>query len=132
MKIPIYIPVTKQEYVPYEKSVVEHRAPTDESIRLYDEMIDKVRSHLVSTITTENNPMSFRAAVFFEPQSFSYVCKYSVILNGKEFTGDFPLDADTPSRPVDVAQKVAKMLADQLARSIVPDLVRTTPYLRNK
>lgn len=46
---------TVEKLVSYEKTVHEHRAPTDESIRIFNEMQDKAKDSVVAAFSTNNN-----------------------------------------------------------------------------
>lgn len=43
-------------YIPYEKNVTihEHRAPTDESIKIYNEMREKAKGDIIATIPLQS------------------------------------------------------------------------------
>lgn len=45
--------VTRSEAPRYPQTVHEHRAPTDESIKLYKEMLEKARAEVVSVVLND-------------------------------------------------------------------------------
>ena len=111
--------------VPYEKTVNEHRAPTDESVRLLREMEDKARAQVAQAFVTQNNEL-VRGAVSVAQRAD--MCGYSVIvtfrLNGKDVLVETPLlymDLMLDNR------EAAKKLLEAMASKIVDEL--TTPVL---
>lgn len=50
---------TQREYVPYTKevNVHEHRAPTDDSVRLMNEMTDKATKNIVDRLIIDSNEL---------------------------------------------------------------------------
>lgn len=76
------------EYVPYEKQVKIERAPTDESIRLWEEMKEKAYNSILDKIEVHNNVFSgegFLAREFYHDTICFY---YKFVLNGKTFKGN--------------------------------------------
>lgn len=51
-------PIIK-EYIPYEKTIVEHKAPTDDSIRLLNELREKTLQNIIDSIYVNNNVINF-------------------------------------------------------------------------
>jgi hypothetical protein len=77
-----------REYFPYTKTVIEKRAPTDDSIRLYDEIKEKAYKSILKTIELNDNTFNLNAILYNEWSSNHNVCQYRFTLNGKEFTGE--------------------------------------------
>ncbi len=61
----------KREYipVPYDKTVNEHRAPTDDSIRLLNEMTDKAKRNVLHAIHLKSNIIDC-AVVYYRNDNF--------------------------------------------------------------
>ena len=82
----IHIHQQRTVHVPYEKTVHEHRAPTDDSIRLYKEMVEKAEEEVLGRIEIKNNLVE--AVVFwYQPQaicSLRFCCRFKI--NGEIFT----------------------------------------------
>ena len=55
-----------KEYVPYEKDVTihEHRAPTDESVRLLNEFEEKARKNIIHKISVNENNLNAVSIIF--------------------------------------------------------------------
>ena len=61
--------------VPYDKTVIEKRAPTDESIKLLNEMQEKAYDNITAIYRCENNKLQF-SVVEFKPQpNYSLGCR---------------------------------------------------------
>lgn len=76
-----------KEFVPYKKTIIEKKAPTDDSIRLYDEIKEKAYNSILKTIRIEDNTISISAILFDDFLTFDKIWKYRFILNGKEYFG---------------------------------------------
>lgn len=82
----------RKQYVPYEKSVTihEHRATTDESLRLLSEMQNKVKDGILKTIHVDNNSVKATASFLqgvtpslLGPDDITMYLKF--MINGKLF-----------------------------------------------
>lgn len=84
------------EYVPYEKSVTinEHRAPTDESIKIFNEIKAKAYESIIDTIVINDNLVNIAGQVWRDNCEFSTWCGYKFLINGKEYKGKFLIDED--------------------------------------
>jgi len=79
--------IHKGETVAYEKSVTvhEHKAPTDESVKLLNEMQEKAQRNILKTIKIEENYLKAVVVIFknnFIEDRIDYGAKF--ILNGEE------------------------------------------------
>lgn len=115
---------TQREYVPYEKTVAEIKAPTDESIKLYDEIKEKAYKSILDTISINNNSVNIKGIIYKDICAFGVVCAYSITINGKEITGkikrnDYGLD-DKHSIVIDIYKKLSEHIAEQLIKSVGP------------
>lgn len=70
--------------VPYVKTVHEHRAPTDESIKIYDEMLKKAKEAHVGGIKT-STPIEMNIEIFRRPHLRGYEAHFFAKINGDEF-----------------------------------------------
>lgn len=81
----------RKQYVPYEKSVTihEHRATTDESLRLLSEMQNKVKDGILKTIHVDNNSVkataSFLQGVIPSIGPNDIIMHLKFMINGKLF-----------------------------------------------
>jgi len=79
---------TKTVGIPYEKTVTvnEHRAATDESIRMLNEMQEKAKDNIIHTIKIEENYLKAIAVYYHDPliiDRLEFYLKFK--LNGKEY-----------------------------------------------
>jgi hypothetical protein len=90
------------EYKPYEKLVVEKKAPTDDSIRLYGELLEKAYGSILSKFKCEGNTLNLKGiqvGQFFDamnPFRMSEVLWMGLELNGKEYDVQIPLPNGFP------------------------------------
>lgn len=83
----------KTELVPYAKEVKEIKAPTDESIRLLNEMQEKAKKNIIATIRIEQNHLKAVVVYFVDDvskNSVNYHLKFT--LNEKDYTLEGHID----------------------------------------
>src|SRR4051812_2071854 len=77
----------KTEHVPYVKEVkiTEHKAPTDESVKLLNEMQEKAKKNIIATIHIEQNYLK-AIVIYTQDDVVSGRMKYAIKfnLNGKD------------------------------------------------
>lgn len=83
---------TQTEYVPYEKTVIEKRAPTDDSIRIYEEIKEKAYNSILDSIKINTNEFNLKAIVYEDLLSYQTVCKYEFSINGRIITDKIILE----------------------------------------
>jgi hypothetical protein len=112
--------MTYKEYVPYTKNVevTEHRAPTDEAIRLYKEMEEKAELNIISKERFIDNELN-GVVTYIEMCSNSFDVKAHIkfSLNGKEYH-----NIVTVSRSYSIDRQKSMML---LYTSIIEELAKT-------
>lgn len=113
-------PQTRTEYAPYEKTVTEHRAPTDKSVKLLREMEKAAEDKLISITRLDNNELKATWHVFDDHLSWGMkaVCRFE--LNGKEHRIDLSLDRYLKSD--EIGRKVYKEVCDKIAELLTVDL----------
>lgn len=83
-----HIHKSETEYVPYEKEVyiTEKKAPTDESVRLLNEMQEKAQGNIIATIKIDENHLK-AIVIYFRDNYIEDRMVYNIRfeLNGKEF-----------------------------------------------
>jgi hypothetical protein len=73
-------------YVPYEKEVTINRAPTDESIKLYDEYLQKTIDRIIDSFVIKHNILNdIQVFAIVSPIGFTTEVCFKFNLNGKEF-----------------------------------------------
>jgi len=81
-----------REYVPYDKTVTVNRAPTDESIKLWEEMKEKAYKSIIHKIQISDNVVNGKAIVYNDIPSMDEACMYEVVVNGRKFEGKFVVE----------------------------------------
>jgi len=80
---------TRTEFVTRE--VHEHRAPTDESVRLLNEMQQKAAENLIRTAHIEDNVLRDAIVGVSQDKFEDYTVWYRLTVNGREVMGDFKI-----------------------------------------
>jgi hypothetical protein len=78
-------------------TIHEHRAPTDESIRLASELREKIENEFLAHIKCENNVLNAKWDVFRNPEGFGTIVIFSCAINGTEHRDKvvLPYNADS-------------------------------------
>ncbi|MGD9161254.1 MAG: hypothetical protein PVG39_22770, partial [Desulfobacteraceae bacterium] len=122
----ILVQRSSREYVPYEKTVIEKRAPTDDSIRLYKEMEDKVRKSVIDSIVIDDEGTGLKiAAVLYEDfTNETSVCDWRINFNNGIIYDRFrvPMDWKFGSKH-DLLNKVYDELGKQIAAGLMKGMV---------
>lgn len=105
------------------KTTHEHRAPTDASVKLLNEMTEKARSNLISTLSTSNTVLQTTWAHFKDNKidEEKYYCK--ITINGKTFTEEFNVNMFNISNKHDLIVHLYKLVCDRLASVIMTPLL---------
>jgi len=76
-----------------EVKVNEFKAPTDDSIRLYKEIEQKVWNSITDRVTFEcSNTFKGELLIYDKMQMFSYSCRLIAELNGRKISTTFHID----------------------------------------
>lgn len=118
-------------------TVHEHRAPTDASVKLLQEMEDKARDKFIGTFYCENNSLKCEWHVFKEPMTGDCRALADFQLNGTKHRLDVRLrefevpPRTTPFRDEKIAQLLLTRIQEQIALIITKDafnMVMRSPY----
>lgn len=116
-----------KEYVPYTKNinVVEKKAPTDESIRLYQEMKEKAENSLFAVIEVRDNVLNFDVLTLDNYLEDTKRFLYRFILNGKEYKGEVPVHLarvmNTEQMILYVRRRIAAQIGDLITKGFISD-----------
>ena len=105
--------------VPYEKTVHEHRAPTDDSIKLYGEMLEKAYESILESFSIEANELNGVEAIITHDCQFGKCCMIHFKLNGKSFTKRLEIASYE-----DDYNKVLNKMVEDLATYISVEIIR--------
>jgi len=118
-------------YVPYEKTVVEKRAPTDESIRLYEEIKEKAYNSILDSLSVIDNTFNFKVILYKDIYSFSNIVRYLFTLNSKEFDGEYRTNLENLSNKQELFEELYNKLATTIAEQLITTLIKETKYGNN-
>jgi len=115
----------KFKKAPSKIEVVEKKAPTDDSIRLLNEMQEKAFDNIIDHVQLSNNELKdIRCWIY--PDQYSYIekCFVRFKLNGKDvdFTINLPCRYTETSQ---IIQEIRDRVIFELANVICSELVRT-------
>ena len=99
------------EYVPYTKNVVEHRAPTDESIRLYGELVEKAQRSLLDSFELKNSILDIAVQVTQDPLTQSRLIWFRCVLNGQVVEDSVKL----PYSPLTSREEIIRLVIDDIS-----------------
>lgn len=80
-----YLRQERGNSIPYEKTVHEHRAPLDETVKLLNEMQNAALKNIIKTIRVEDNTLNAVVVYMIQQACYnklSYIVKFK--FNGKE------------------------------------------------
>lgn len=109
--------INKSSCVPYAKDVVmhEHKAPTDEAIKLLNEFHKEAVKNVVDSLSIKDNTFNMEVRAFscdFQLNN-KIVCKFSI--NGKEFVVEYNDEKIEQRR---LAEKVVEKLYDEIVTTV--------------
>ncbi len=110
--------------VSYEKTVHEQRAPTNDSIKIYEEMKEKAFASTIDSFQIKNTTVDLAAAISRNMDSFGYSVYWRVILNDEKLEGEFHIDdfdpttQDIATRRNNILRKIFKKISEQLAEKL--------------
>lgn len=125
---------SSREYVPYEKSVTvhEHRAPTDKSVALLNELTQSAKDNIIDSVHIQNNVVEcavifYRGNVMRDEYDFGLRFK----LNGHEYK----LQGIINSHELHIvgahygfrSQKVLDLFIDRYSKTIAEELIKMEP-----
>lgn len=121
-----YVQRHTTEYVDRNITVKEYKAPTDESVKLLNEITEKALNNIVKTFSTSNNTLQTKVAVYQDHrmQVNEFMCKFT--LNGKDHMLRVEINAyETPDMNSMVEKlytKVCEKLSQELMQPFFQEL----------
>ena len=128
----------RREYVPYEKSVTEHRAPTDDSIRIINEMEQKIKQNLLGKLVIKQNFLNAEALFFITDFPTDTVeCFIKFTLNEQEFKlklilEEHEIDKIKWDDPYGAPNKVVEFVIVKISEAISAELIQKSIPALNK
>ena len=119
-----YIVPTKTEYV--TRTVHEHRAPTDESVRLLREMESKAQEQVDRSVRLETNNLKAVLHFMREPLQLDYIYCIQIDLNGERHKVEIRADSfrSKEERMDMIIEELSKAIASKVLRDVSNELVR--------
>lgn len=109
---------SRTEYVTREVTVHEHRAPTDESVRLLKEMETAARDKIDQSIRLDGNGFECVVEIMLDNMSDQRIARAVFVLNGKR------MDAEARvSRREDSPATLAGALRDAVAQRLAAEIL---------
>ena len=97
----------------------EHRAPTDESIKIFKEIKDKSEASVIADIQVKNTVFEGRLVVQDDPCKMCHVANYKIKLNGVEFENSIELHDGFICEPAEITDNFYNLLTKAIFRQIV-------------
>jgi hypothetical protein len=101
-------------------NIQEHRAPTDESVKLLNEMQEKALSNIIKSIRIDNNLLNGVVVHHFEEicmGEHKYTCLFS--LNGVPFRVDLKVNPRSANSIEDMVSSFYTELSKKIAENIM-------------
>lgn len=77
----------KTDHIHEIKNITIKKAPTDESIKMYDEFKEKAMDSIIHSIKIDNNEFNGVSVLYKDHYEYKVYLAYKFILNGKSFQG---------------------------------------------
>lgn len=99
----------------------EKRAPTDESIRIYHEYEDKLRSEIAEKLMVKNNLITYSLAFcnFDNLNPYVYV---KFMINGEEHSEKIRINSFDAACPEKIANHIKEWLVDKMTMKPIIDI----------
>lgn len=122
--------IDNSHYSPSKIDVTEKRAPTDESVRLLNEMQKKAFDNVVSCVQLNNNDLKdVTLWIYHDPYTFSEKARVRFMLNGRVFDKEMCLPC-----PYNKAEEIPKLIMNKvlehIAIEVTTELFRDNTNLR--
>lgn len=112
----------------HETNVVEHRAPTDDSIRLLREFEEKAKENIIKVINIDSNNLKCIAILYLnEPMTHEVAlhCKFS--LNNKEYVTKSILEYRYSTVVSFDKNEVIREIISKMSNVIAIELLKSNP-----
>ena len=110
--------------VPYEKTVIEKRAPTDQSVAILYEMQEKCQKAILDSVEIKDNGLEGVAVIRKSPLKLKFEIAYRFTLNGRNYTGSVETNCTSFSQNDNEALRcLFKAMAIDISEKIVITLM---------
>jgi hypothetical protein len=116
--------IQQKEHIPYEKTVIEKRAPTDDSIRLFEEMKDKAYHSILESVCINQNTFTGKAILAKDWQSAQYIAMYKFVLNGTAYEGRIEVtESLIRSFETEIYRIIAKRMSEEISIALLKECI---------
>ena len=115
-----YVSRNVTERVTESVTVHEHRAPTDESVKLLNELTEKALKNITHRFSTSNNTLQTSWAVYVDQPQHKRVALCKFVLNGKEHT----LQVDIPEWEVQSKEELLGRLYSEVTERLAKEMLK--------
>lgn len=114
----IQVEYHEKEHVPYVKEVHEFRAPTDESIKILDEMHQKVKERFIKQFDCPDNLLKVNFILGHSMNTLGYdlICRFTI--NGENHSVELNIN---PHYDQNVVDKVIDAITKKIAVTFFTD-----------
>lgn len=107
----------------YPQTVHEHKAPTDDSVRLLNEMQDKAKNNIIKNIIVDDNIVNGSITITQDHYSMGkqYVVYFKFNLNGR----DYIIEETFKPEALDDKRTLINRFYEEFAKRIATKLINT-------
>ncbi|MDD5705974.1 MAG: hypothetical protein PHR35_08620 [Kiritimatiellae bacterium] len=113
--------------IPKALEIHHHRAPTEESIRLWEEMREKAYKAILNTIDIHDNSFNIVAVSFGNDPllGFDNVLKFKFMLNGKIVSDCLSVNRFEAKDRAETVRLILRKVAEYIAREIMACMLKS-------
>jgi len=123
--VPVPVAVEKPSYVNLDVTVHEHRAPTDESVRLLNEMRDETSKNIIAQIPLKNNVFEGHVMVETDNMNHQNIYRGIAVVNGQRIVVEHRAP---PIKDRSQWGEPLRELCEKMAEAIARDILMT-PFI---
>ena len=122
--------IINKHYNTNDTTVIQKRAPTDESVKLLKEFEEKAESKFCERIDIKTNLLDYTILEYAEClDHWGSKFRYFVKINDKDYQGDIQLDRyEIMKQPMLLFQEIQKDLAEKISKEIIIEKINNQTY----
>jgi neutral trehalase len=118
-------------HVTHNTTVHEHRAPTDQSVELLQEMQEKALKSVVDTIVLRDTPVECKAFLIQTAFNLDYDLRIFCKINGREHEFSTTIrERELPRARIEAMARVLEKVGDFVAEAAISQLLEADPDLK--
>ena len=122
--------IDNSHYSPSKIDGTERRAPTDESVRLLNEMQQKAFDNVVSCVQLDNNELKdVTWWIYYDPYTFSEKARVRFMLNGHVFDKEITLPCRY-TKSEEIPKLIMNKVLEYIAIEVTTELFRDNTNLK--